>query len=120
MVVIYTLFLKSHETRIEQVVAQLSTLGSSALSQSEVLYIKLSIMLILSSLLTFPKHNFTIIFLLGAVGHCHPQVVLAGKNQMATLVTAQGFVNDLLNKYVKELTSHLPDSLNVVYLVNSG
>ncbi|XP_050688213.1 ethanolamine-phosphate phospho-lyase-like isoform X1 [Eriocheir sinensis] len=54
------------------------------------------------------------------VGHCHPQVVLAGKNQMATLVTAQGFVNDLLSKYVKELTSHLPDSLNVVYLVNSG
>lgn len=54
------------------------------------------------------------------VGHCHPQVVAAGKNQMATLVTAQGFINDSLNKYVKELTSHLPDTLNVVYLVNSG
>ncbi|XP_063848182.1 5-phosphohydroxy-L-lysine phospho-lyase-like isoform X1 [Scylla paramamosain] len=54
------------------------------------------------------------------VGHCHPQVVAAGKNQMATLVTAQGFINDSLTKYVKELTSHLPDTLNVVYLVNSG
>ncbi|MPC88871.1 5-phosphohydroxy-L-lysine phospho-lyase [Portunus trituberculatus] len=39
---------------------------------------------------------------------------------MATLVTAQGFINDSLSKYVKELTSHLPDTLNVVYLVNSG
>ena len=59
-------------------------------------------------------------FHLSTVGHCHPQVVAAGKNQMATLVTAQGFINDSLTKYVKELTSHLPDTLNVVYLVNSG
>lgn len=67
-----------------------------------------------------PQPQLLTLYPFGTVGHCHPQVVLAGKNQMATLVTAQGFVNDLLSKYVKELTSHLPDSLNVVYLVNSG
>lgn len=54
------------------------------------------------------------------VGHCHPQVVTAGKNQMATLVSAQGFVNDSLTKYVKQLISYFPDVLSVCYLVNSG
>ncbi|XP_042215151.1 ethanolamine-phosphate phospho-lyase-like isoform X3 [Homarus americanus] len=54
------------------------------------------------------------------VGHCHPQVVTAGKNQMGTLVSAQGFINDSLTKYVKQLISHLPDILSVCYLVNSG
>ncbi|XP_071528295.1 ethanolamine-phosphate phospho-lyase-like [Panulirus ornatus] len=54
------------------------------------------------------------------VGHCHPQVVTAGKNQMGTLVTAQGFINDLLTKYVKQLVNNLPDILSVCYLVNSG
>ncbi|KAK3857822.1 hypothetical protein Pcinc_035949 [Petrolisthes cinctipes] len=54
------------------------------------------------------------------VGHCHPQVVTAAKNQMATLGTAQGFMNDSLNKYIKQLVNHLPDVLSVCYLVNSG
>nr|XP_045592082.1 ethanolamine-phosphate phospho-lyase-like isoform X2 [Procambarus clarkii] len=54
------------------------------------------------------------------VGHCHPQVVAAGKNQMGLLGSAQGFVNDILNKYVKQLLSKLPDILSVCYLVNSG
>lgn len=54
------------------------------------------------------------------VGHCHPHVVAAGKNQMATLVSAQGFMNDALTKYVKQLVNKLPDILSICYLVNSG
>eukprot|EP00088_Acartia_fossae_P032567 TRINITY_DN3332_c0_g2_i2.p1 TRINITY_DN3332_c0_g2~~TRINITY_DN3332_c0_g2_i2.p1 ORF type:complete len:563 (-),score=132.92 TRINITY_DN3332_c0_g2_i2:285-1973(-) len=54
------------------------------------------------------------------VGHCHPQVVSAAQNQMSTLSTAQGFVSNVLNKYVKELVSSLPEPLSVCYLVNSG
>jgi len=54
------------------------------------------------------------------VGHCHPQVVGAGQNQMAKLSTAQGFVTDVLNNYIKELVSSLPEPLNVCYLTNSG
>jgi len=54
------------------------------------------------------------------VGHCHPQVVSAGQNQMSKLSTAQGFVSNVLNKYVKELVSSLPEPLSVCYLVNSG
>jgi len=54
------------------------------------------------------------------VGHSHPQVVGAGQSQMAKLVTAQGFVSDLLKKYVKQLVETLPEPLSVCYLTNSG
>lgn len=54
------------------------------------------------------------------VGHCHPHVVTAGKNQMATLVSSQGFISEPLTKYTKQLISNFPDSLSVCYLVNSG
>jgi len=54
------------------------------------------------------------------VGHCHPQVVSAGHSQMSKLSTAQGFVSDILNKYVKELVQTLPEPLSVCYLTNSG
>merc|ERR1719378_1340139 len=54
------------------------------------------------------------------VGHCHPQVVSTGQSQMAKLVTAQGFVSDILKKYVKQLVDTLPEPLSVVYLTNSG
>jgi len=54
------------------------------------------------------------------VGHCHSQVVSAASNQMSKLSTAQGFVSNVLNKYVKELVSSLPEPLSVCYLVNSG
>jgi len=54
------------------------------------------------------------------VGHCHPQVVQAGKEQMGKLVTAQGFVSKVLKKYVNQLVESLPDPLNVCYLTNSG
>jgi len=54
------------------------------------------------------------------VGHCHPQVVSTGQTQMAKLVTAQGFVSDILKKYVKQLVETLPEPLSVCYLTNSG
>jgi len=54
------------------------------------------------------------------VGHSHPQVVGAGQAQMAKLVTAQGFVSDLLKKYVKQLVETMPEPLSVCYLTNSG
>ncbi|XP_076048169.1 ethanolamine-phosphate phospho-lyase-like isoform X2 [Oratosquilla oratoria] len=54
------------------------------------------------------------------VGHCHPQIVSAGQAQMSRLVTAQGFINDCLNQYVKSFLETLPDVLSVCYLVNSG
>lgn len=54
------------------------------------------------------------------VGHCHSQVVSAAQNQMFKLSTAQGFVSDVMSKYVKELVSSLPEPLSVCYLVNSG
>merc|ERR1712106_1251583 len=54
------------------------------------------------------------------VGHCHPQVVSTGQSQMAKLVTAQGFVSDILKKYVKQLVETMPEPLSVCYLTNSG
>jgi 4-aminobutyrate aminotransferase-like enzyme len=39
---------------------------------------------------------------------------------LARLTTAQGFLSDTLSKYVKQLSATLPESLNVVYLCNSG
>lgn len=73
------------------------------------------------------------------VGHCHPQVgdaqkgkvgendpflwsqvVAAGQGQLGRVTTAQGFLSDNLSAYVKELLSHVPESLSVCYLCNSG
>jgi len=54
------------------------------------------------------------------VGHCHPQVVSTGQQQMSKLVTAQGFYSDILKKYVKTLVETLPEPLSVAYLCNSG
>merc|ERR1712106_678678 len=54
------------------------------------------------------------------VGHCNSQVVSTGQSQMAKLVTAQGFVSDILKKYVKQLVETMPEPLSVCYLTNSG
>jgi len=54
------------------------------------------------------------------VGHCHPQVVAAGHNQMSRLVTSQGFSSDILTKYITQLVNTFPEPLNVCYLTNSG
>ena len=54
------------------------------------------------------------------VGHCHPHVVNAGQMQMNKIWTSCGFVSDVYTKYVRNLLNVLPESLSVVYLVNSG
>jgi len=54
------------------------------------------------------------------VGHCHPQVVCKGQQQMGKLVTAQGFVSENLRIYVKTLLASLPESLSVCFFTTSG
>ena len=54
------------------------------------------------------------------VGHSHPKVVEAGRNQMAKLNTNTRYVYDLLNEYAERLLNKFPPQLNKVYFVNSG
>jgi 4-aminobutyrate aminotransferase-like enzyme/Ser/Thr protein kinase RdoA (MazF antagonist) len=54
------------------------------------------------------------------VGHCHPQVVKAGQNQMAVLNTNTRYLHDLIVRYAARLTATLPESLSVCFFVNSG
>ena len=54
------------------------------------------------------------------VGHSHPLVVEAGQRQMAKLNTNTRYLNDLLPEYANKLLSKFPDTLNRVFLVNSG
>lgn len=54
------------------------------------------------------------------VGHCHPEVVKAGAEQMATLNTNARFLHDNLVVYAQRLQETLPAKLSVCYFVNSG
>ena len=54
------------------------------------------------------------------VGHSHPEVVEAGRSQIAKLNTNTRYVFDELAEYSEKLLSHFPDSLSKVYFVNSG
>ncbi|RVE60629.1 hypothetical protein OJAV_G00182850 [Oryzias javanicus] len=54
------------------------------------------------------------------VGHCHPDVVKAGSQQMELLNTNTRFLHDNLVLYAKRLQATLPDKLSVCYFVNSG
>ncbi|XP_012263548.2 alanine--glyoxylate aminotransferase 2-like [Athalia rosae] len=54
------------------------------------------------------------------VGHCHPDVVRAGQEQMALLCTNNRFLHDNLVLCARRLASLLPDPLSVCFLVNSG
>ncbi|ELU17763.1 hypothetical protein CAPTEDRAFT_188970 [Capitella teleta] len=54
------------------------------------------------------------------VGHCHPDVVHHGMEQMAILNTNNRFLHDNIGKLAKRITSTLPDPLSVCYFVNSG
>jgi 4-aminobutyrate aminotransferase-like enzyme/Ser/Thr protein kinase RdoA (MazF antagonist) len=54
------------------------------------------------------------------VGHCHPRVVRAAAEQMATLNTNTRYLHNLLIEYSERITATLPERLSVVYLVNSG
>lgn len=54
------------------------------------------------------------------MGHCHPDVVKAGAEQMATLNTNARFLHDNLVVYAQRLQDTLPGKLSVCYFVNSG
>ena len=54
------------------------------------------------------------------VGHCHPQVVAAGIEQMRSLNTNTRYLHDLIVRYAERLTATLPEPLEVCYFVNSG
>lgn len=54
------------------------------------------------------------------VGHCHPDVVKAGAEQMQQLNTNSRFLHDNLVLYAQRLQATLPDKLSVCYFVNSG
>ena len=54
------------------------------------------------------------------VGHCHPKVVAAGKQQMELLNTNTRYLSDLILEYAEKLAATLPEPLNVCYFVNSG
>jgi 4-aminobutyrate aminotransferase-like enzyme/Ser/Thr protein kinase RdoA (MazF antagonist) len=54
------------------------------------------------------------------VGHCHPQVVKAGQEQMAVLNTNTRYLHDRINEYAEKLCSLLPETLSVCFFVNSG
>ena len=54
------------------------------------------------------------------VGHCHPQVVAAGQQQMALLNTNTRYLHDNLVNYAEQLLATMPDELSVCFFVNSG
>src|SRR5438094_302202 len=54
------------------------------------------------------------------VGHSHPYVVRAAAEQMAILNTNTRYLHEYLIEYSERLTALLPESLRVVFLVNSG
>ncbi|KAK5875959.1 hypothetical protein CesoFtcFv8_026982 [Champsocephalus esox] len=54
------------------------------------------------------------------VGHCHPDVVKAGAQQMELLNTNSRFLHDNLVLYAQRLQDTLPNKLSVCYFVNSG
>src|ERR1051325_5002587 len=54
------------------------------------------------------------------VGHCHPQVVAAGQQQMESLNTNTRYLSELIIEYAEKLTATLPEPLRVCFFVNSG
>ncbi|BFZ17829.1 hypothetical protein BsWGS_20868 [Bradybaena similaris] len=54
------------------------------------------------------------------VGHCHPDVVKAGAQQMQKLNTNSRFLHDNIVLLAQKLTSTLPPGLCMVYFTNSG
>ncbi len=54
------------------------------------------------------------------VGHCHPSVVKAMQQQIATLNTNTRYLHGAIVEYSKMLTATLPNELCVCYFTNSG
>ena len=54
------------------------------------------------------------------VGHSHPRVVRAAREQLALLNTNTRYLHDNINRYAERLTEKLPQPLRVCFFVNSG
>lgn len=54
------------------------------------------------------------------IGHCHPSVIGAAREQMGVLNTNTRYLHDLINRYAEAICATLPDALEVCYFVNSG
>ncbi|XP_045446785.1 alanine--glyoxylate aminotransferase 2-like [Melitaea cinxia] len=54
------------------------------------------------------------------VGHCHPHVVEAGRNQMSLISTNNRYLHDELVILAERLVKTMPESLSVCFFVNSG
>ncbi|XP_022909494.1 alanine--glyoxylate aminotransferase 2-like [Onthophagus taurus] len=54
------------------------------------------------------------------VGHCHPDVVKAGCDQMKMLNTNNRFLHDNIVLCAKRIISTMPEKLSVCFFVNSG
>jgi len=54
------------------------------------------------------------------VGHCHPRVVAAARDQIELLNTNTRYLSELILQYAERVTATLPDPLNVCFFVNSG
>ncbi|XP_065915308.1 alanine--glyoxylate aminotransferase 2, mitochondrial-like [Dysidea avara] len=56
-----------------------------------------------------------------SVGHCHPKVTAAAKDQLSKLWhTTHIYMHPQVHDFAEKLTSHLPGDLKVVYFTNSG
>lgn len=60
------------------------------------------------------------IFLFNTVGHCHPHVVEAGRNQMSLISTNNRYLHDEIVILAERLVKTLPEPLSVCFFVNSG
>ena len=54
------------------------------------------------------------------VGHCHPRVVEAARQQLGVLNTNTRYLHDFINRYAERLSALLPDPLSVCFFVNSA
>lgn len=54
------------------------------------------------------------------VGHCHPHVVEAGRNQMSLISTNNRYLHDELVILAERIVKTLPEPLSVCFFVNSG
>jgi len=54
------------------------------------------------------------------VGHCHPEVIAAGRRQMTVLNTNTRYLHDFMNLFAERLGATMPDPLRVCFFVNSA
>ena len=54
------------------------------------------------------------------VGHCHPRVVEAARQQMGVLNTNTRYLHDLLDRYAERLAATLPDAAERLLLRQLG